>query len=182
MHPVSPTEPDEHTERQIRMCAEMADLAYQLARATAAKTMEDAANPPPASTAPPQSAPPQSAPTQPCPQLLFASLARIMLACLAAEKRLTSTAAPPPRRAQPAGRRPSVPRPPIPEIAALQGKLAALAATPIPRRRSVIPALMREMSKHTGLSLDLPAPLTVRKTAPNDPGLGTPPPVCRPAG
>ena len=105
-----------------------------------------------------------------------------MLACLAAEKRLTNTAVPPPRRTQPAGRRPSVPRPPIPEIAALQGTLAALAAAATPSQPSVIPALMREMSKHTGLSLDLPAPLTVRKTAPNDPSLGTPPPVCRAAG
>jgi hypothetical protein len=96
---------------------------------------------------------------------------------MAAEKRLTGATGSPPRDAEAAGRPPSATRPPRPDIAALQRKLAALKAAPSPGKRSVIPALMREMSKHTGLSIDLAA----RVTAPNSLTLATPPPTCRAA-
>src|SRR3984885_2812705 len=53
--PIRPNEADERTARHLRLCAELADLAMQLARAAAARSLVDWAEPEAAPTAEPQS-------------------------------------------------------------------------------------------------------------------------------
>ena len=107
-----PNEADDRTARHLRLCAELTDLAMQLARAAAARTLTDwakpepppAAEPPPISATEPQSdsetAPhPDRAPTpryaaasyKPInPAVLFTRFAATVRDCIALEARLAA--------------------------------------------------------------------------------------------
>ena len=111
-----PNEAEDRTARHLRLCAELTDLAMQLARAAAARTLTDwakpepppAAEPPPISATEPQSdsetAPhPDRAPTpryaaasyKPInPAVLFTRFAATVRDCIALEARLVAGAAP----------------------------------------------------------------------------------------
>jgi hypothetical protein len=115
--PIQPTEADERTARHLRLCAELTDLAMQLARAAAARTLTNWAEPEQPPAAQTQSIPmsathsdpeaaPQSnpAPTRGTtghatptasykptdPAVLFTRLAAVVRDCVALEARLTA--------------------------------------------------------------------------------------------
>ena len=116
--PIQPTEADERTARHLRICAELTDLALQLARAAAARTLTNLAEPesapapepPPIPAAEPQSDP-ETAPHRNCasrpaaanvarfysykptdPAVLFTRFAAVARDCIALEARLTAGA------------------------------------------------------------------------------------------
>jgi hypothetical protein len=117
LHPVDPNQPEpatERTTRHLRLCAELADLAMQLARAAAARTLADWAEPedlpPPEPQIAPQPEPhadrepapvatPRRAATYGArtaaarptdPAILFTRLAAVVRDCIALEARLAA--------------------------------------------------------------------------------------------
>jgi hypothetical protein len=109
--PHPPHEADDRTTRHLAMCAELADLAMQLARATAARALADQAAPEaPPSTQPLEPAPASgpaahparatapratlSCPRQIDPALLFTRLAAVVRDCITLEARLAAGLAP----------------------------------------------------------------------------------------
>jgi hypothetical protein len=125
--PIQPNEADERTTRHLRLCAELADLAMQLARAAAARTLTKWAEPqqPPAAETqsvpagatpsdaatasqsdpapPPRGTSGHAATTAPCkpidPAVLFTRFAAVVRDCIALEARLTAGAGPTTRAA-----------------------------------------------------------------------------------
>jgi hypothetical protein len=122
--PSRPTEAEERTARHLRLCAELADLAMQLARAAAARALTDWAEPeqPPAeapsmAAAEPQAHPETAPHADPAPTprrtavhaasnssrkptdpaLLFTRLAAVVRDCIALEARLTAATGATPR-------------------------------------------------------------------------------------
>jgi hypothetical protein len=96
--PCQPPQADERTSRHLRLCAELADLAMQLARAAAARTLADWAEPEAPATAPPGAAGTAS-PKQTDPAILFTRFAAVVRDCVALEARIAAGAAPTPRAA-----------------------------------------------------------------------------------
>jgi hypothetical protein len=119
--PIQPQEADDRTARHLRLCAELTDLAMQLARAAAARTLTNWAQPEPPSAPEPSSIPaadPQSHPeTAPHrnraptphraatsykptdPAVLFTRFAAVVRDCISLEVRLTAGANTTPRAA-----------------------------------------------------------------------------------
>jgi hypothetical protein len=102
--PGQPPEPADRTTRHLRLCAELADLAMQLARAAAARTFADWAEPEPLPTEPAdppadRAPAPHPAPRRPAsaashkstdPAVLFTRLAATVRDCIALESRLAA--------------------------------------------------------------------------------------------
>ena len=83
--PIQPTEADARTARHLRICAELTDLAMQLARAAAARALTNLAQPepspapepPPVPAAAPQSHPETTPQSNPAPRRAAANVARL---------------------------------------------------------------------------------------------------------
>jgi hypothetical protein len=119
--PGQPNEADDRTARHLRLCAELTDLAMQLARAAAARTLTNWGEPEqppapepspiPAAEPPshPETAPPHNRALTPHraaasykpidPAVLFTRFAAVVRDCIALEVRLTASAGPTPRAA-----------------------------------------------------------------------------------
>jgi hypothetical protein len=99
VNPIPPGQPpqaDPRTTRHLRQCAELADLAMQLARAAAARTLANWAEP----EHPPAAAPPTAqVAKQTDPAVLFTRLAAVVRDCVALEARLAAGSGPAPRAA-----------------------------------------------------------------------------------
>jgi hypothetical protein len=123
MPPAQPEQAEERTARHLRLCAELADLGMQLARAAAAKALAEWAEPEQPPTAEPQSDQPTALPNQPAepppepaptpkrtagsaatrkptdPALLFTRLVAAVRDCIALEARLAAATSPAAARA-----------------------------------------------------------------------------------
>jgi hypothetical protein len=113
--PIQPEQPEERTARHLPLCAELADLGMQLARAAAAKTLAEWAEPEQPPTAEPLSNQPaeplsepaptpkrtaSTAPRKPTdPALLFTRLVAAVRDCIALEARLAAATTPAAARA-----------------------------------------------------------------------------------